>query len=211
MPGEPAQNQPSAQGGQNPAGWPDDDWPDDEDWPDDASLAIPWPEPESPWPGTEIRQPRGWLRRAGGPAAVAVLAAGAGAGLALYLGGPGGGSPAVAGFPPAASPRAGAPGQGGSGGTLPGGGIPGSGAVTQMFIVGQIAAISRTSITIGTGGRSVTAAITSATRVSGNVHNVAALAVGDLVSAQITETNSRATANTIQDPPGQQPPLSGTP
>lgn len=204
-------DQPSARGEQNPAGWPGDDWPDDEDWPDDASLAFPWPEPEIPWPGTEIRPPRGRLRSAVGPAAAAILAAGAGVGLALYFGGSDGGSPAVAGSPPAASPGAGPTGQGASGGTLPGGGIPGSGTVIQMFIVGRIAAVSRTSITIGTSGRSITAAITSATRVGGNVHNVAALAVGDLVSAQITETNRKATVNAIQDPPGQQPPLGGAP
>jgi hypothetical protein len=131
-----------------------------------------------------------------GPAAVAVLAAGAGVGLALYFGG--GGPQAVASSPPAASPGAGAPGQGGS-------------AVTRLFIAGRITAVSGRSITIGTGASSVTAAITGATKVSGKVHSAAALAVGDSVSAQITEANGTATATAIQDPPGQEPPLSGTP
>lgn len=210
MPDKPAQDQPSAQGGQNPAGWPDDDWPGDEDWPDDTSLAFRWPEPEIPWPGTGSPQPRGWLRSVAGPAAVAIVAAGAGVGLALYFGGSGGGSPAAASSPPVASPSAGVPGQGGSGGVLPGGAPPGG--VTRMFIVGRITAVSSTSITIGGGnGPSITAAITSATKVSGTVHSVAALAAGDDVSAQITETNGKATATAIQDPPGQQPPLSGSP
>jgi hypothetical protein len=213
MSDQPVPGQPSAQGGQNPASWPGDDWPGDEDWPNEDNLAFPWPDPpEMPWLSAGPPQPPGWRRHAAGLTVAAVLAAGAGVGLALSFDGSGGATPAAS----SSSPAANVPNGGNSGGeTNPGGitgpgGASGSGGVSQLYIIGQITAVNSTSITLAAGGQPITAAITSATKVTGNIHSIASLAVGDTVSAQITATNGKATATSIQDPPEQQEPPLGT-
>src|SRR6266704_3238482 len=61
-------------------------------------------------------------------------------------------------------------------------------------------AASRTSITIGGPGRSITAAVTASTRVTGTVSSISGIKVGDWVSAQIAQTGSTYTATAIQDP-----------
>jgi hypothetical protein len=106
-------------------------------------------------------------------------------------------SPAAAPAPSSSAPF-GAPGGNSSngGGPPPGGGGP----VGQLFIGGKVTAVSSTSITIGAGGRAVTAAVTSSTRVTGKVTSIGSVKVGDLVSAQITESGGHATATAIQDP-----------
>lgn len=47
----------------------------------------------------------------------------------------------------------------------------------------------------------MTAAVTGATTITGAVHGIGGIKVGDEVSAQITGTASHLTATAIQDPP----------
>ncbi len=61
-------------------------------------------------------------------------------------------------------------------------------------------AVSGASITIGGDGASVTAAVTATTTVTGKVHSIGGVKVGDEVSAQISSTASHLTATAIQDP-----------
>lgn len=132
---------------------------------------------------------------------VAVVALAAGAGLALAITrGPGNSpSPSTA---PGSQPSLAAPGGNSGGGPVPGG------AVGQAFVAGPVQKVSSTSITIGGPGRSMTAAITSATRVTGKVTSIGAVRAGDDVSAQITVSSSgQATVTAIQDP--AQPPSPG--
>src|SRR5262249_58691780 len=120
--------------------------------------------------------------------------------------------------PPAPGARGwGAPGASGSkgapGGGVPGGGAgPGGGAVPgggtgagpgqagSLFLIGKVTAVSRTSITIGGPGGTVTAAVTGATRVTGKVSAVTGIKVGDQVSAQITQGGSGNVVVAIADP-----------
>ena len=210
-------------------GWPDDqaagpdrDWPDDQadepdpDWPDDDAEDEPdpdWPDDlpdggdDPPWP--RAAPPAGYGRD-GGPgrsglrplaiAIVAVVALGAGAGVALAItkGLDHSPSPSAA---PSTQPSAVAPG-GSGGGAIPGGGTaPGGGAVGEMFVAGSVTAVSSTSITIGGPNHTVTAAITSSTRITGKVTSIGGIKVGAQVSAQITESNGgQPTVTAIQDP-----------
>ena len=192
------------------AGWPDDDAEDerDPDWPDD------WPDSgdDPPW---RAAIPAAYGRD-GGPGRsglrplaltiVAVVALGAGAGVALAItkGLDHSPSPSAA---PSTQPSAVAPGGSSGGGTIPGGSsgggtIPGgSGAVGEMFVAGPVTAVSSTSITIGGPNHTVTAAITSSTRITGKVTSIGGIKVGDQVSAQITESNGgQPTVAAIQDP-----------
>lgn len=154
------------------------------------------------------------LRYALGLALVAVLAGGAGVGLAWPFMGSANGSPAAGSG--ANSPSYVAPGGVAPGGRAPGGGAPGgsasgvapgqgggSGVVTQFFLTGQVTAVSPTSITIAGDGPSITAAVTSQTRITGRAHSIGAIRVGDRVSAQIMQSGGKTTANAIQYPPQQ--------
>jgi len=190
-------------------GWPDDgederdpDWPDD--WDDDGGDDPPW----------RRAAPPAAYGRDGGPgrtrlrplvlAIVALVALGGGAGVALAIakGLDHSTSPSAT---PSTQPPAVAPGGSSGSGTIPGG----SGAVGEMFVAGPVTAVSSTSITIGGPGHTVTAAITSATRITGKVTSIGAIKVGDQVSAQITQTNGgRPTVTAIQDP--AQAPSGGT-
>ena len=196
------------------ATWPDeDDWPEDDspddDWPDDEpdkpqEPGLPWPggpgrpsEPGAPAYGGGGGPPRGRVRPLA-LTAVALVALAVGAGVAAVVA-RGVSSPPAAAPAPSSSAPFGAPGGGngnGGNGPPPGGG----GAVGQLFIGGKVTAVSSTSITIGAGGHAVTAAVTSSTRVTGNVTSIGSVKVGDLVSAQITESGGHATATAIQDP-----------
>jgi hypothetical protein len=209
-------------------GWPDDaedeqdpDWPDDaedeldpdwpDDWPDDGRDDPPWRRAAPP---TAYRRGGGLERRGLRPfalAAVAVVALAVGAGVALVM---------TRGIDNLASHSAGpssqpsfAPSGGNSGGTVPGGSgngaVPGgSGATGQAFVAGPVQKVSSTSITIGGPGQSMTAAVTSATKVTGKVTSIGAIKVGDDVSAQIAISSSgQATVTAIQDP--AQEPSSG--
>ena len=202
-------NAPDAGRPDDQADGPDPDWPDDDaederdpDWPDD------WPDggDDPPW---RRAAPPAAYGRDGGPrrpgrsglrplalTIVAVVALGAGAGVALAItkGLDHSPSPSAA---PSTQPPAVAPGGGSGGGAIPGGG----GAVGEMFVAGPVTAVSRTSITIGGPNHTVTATITSATRITGKVTGIGGIKVGDQVSAQITESSGgQPTVAAIQDP-----------
>jgi hypothetical protein len=49
-------------------------------------------------------------------------------------------------------------------------------------------------------GPSVTAAVTSATKITGHAHGIGGVKVGDEVAAQITGTPSHLVTTTLQDP-----------
>lgn len=183
--------------------WPDDLWPDDEDspvghgagpgpaggdapgegpaWPPRPRSPVPWP----PMAGGEPPRRRAHLAAV---VAVALIAAGIGAGIVLATRGLSA-SPAA----PASQPTAAAPGG-------PGGGS-GGGATSQMFVGGEVTAVSGTSITVGgPGGQDITAAVTSSTRFTGKVTSISGIKVGDQVTAQLTEHGGAVTAVTITDP-----------
>ena len=80
-----------------------------------------------------------------------------------------------------------------------GGGTAVSYPVRQLMIVGRVLAVSRGSITLSAHGQMITAAITRSTRVAGRGRGVAAIRVGDTVSAQIDQAGS-PTVLAIQDP-----------
>jgi len=135
-------------------------------------------------------------RRALALAVVAVVALAAGAGVALILmKGP---SSAGSSPPSPAAPSFAAPGGNSGGGVLPGNG--GGGGNAQMFVGGKVLAVSGTSITIGGPGHTITAAVTSSTRVTGRVSSIRAVKAGDMVTAQITQSGGQATVTAIQDP-----------
>jgi hypothetical protein len=187
-------------------GWPDDpaderdpDWPDD--WPGEGGEDPPWRRPAPPAAhGPGGGRPGRLNPRPLALAAVAVLALGVGAGVALAIGRnlDNSSSPAAA---PSPQQSYAAPGGGTvPGGAVPGGAVPGGGSSGEAFIEGRVTAVSSTSITIGGAGQSMTAAITAATRVTGNVTGIGGIKVGDQVSAQITMSGSQATVTAIQDP-----------
>jgi hypothetical protein len=186
-------------------GWPDHDAEDerDPDWPDD------WPDggDDPPW---RRAAPPATNGRDGGPgrsgmrplalAIVAVVALGAGAGVALAITKGLDHSPSPSAVP-STQPSAVAPGGSGGGPISGGGTAPGGGAVGEMFVAGPVTAVSSKSITIGGPGHTVTAAITSSTRITGKVTSMGGIKVGDQVSAQITESNGgQPTVAAIQDP-----------
>jgi hypothetical protein len=70
----------------------------------------------------------------------------------------------------------------------------------RLEIGGPVTAVSATSITVGGGGRGVTAAVTKATKVTGKVTSIGGVKVGDVVSASMTGTNGKLTVTSIQDP-----------
>jgi hypothetical protein len=213
---------PGHEGPEQDRGWPDDkaaepdpDWPDDDaaderdpDWPDD------WPDGGGEDPPWRRAAPPAAYDRDGGPgrprlrplvlAIVTVVALGGGAGVALAItkGIDHSTSPSTT---PSAQPPAVAP--GGSNGGAPGGG----GAVGEMFVAGPVTAVSSTSITIGGPEHTVTAAITSATRISGKVSSIGGIKVGDQVSAQITQSNGGQPTVTAIQYPAQVPSGGGLP
>ena len=203
--------------------WPDELWPGDDDPPgggpgdggpgggghaDGGAPGGPRAAPAMPpgWPGD--RPPERHLR----PVlllVIALLAAAAGAGIVLGVEGLSG-SPGVtaapAGQPSSLTPVApGGNGQPGGGGALPG---TGSGGTGTLFVIGQVTAVSGTSITVGGPGHTVTAAVTRSTRITGKVSGISGVKVGDQVSAQIVQNGGAARATAIQDP--AQPLAGGT-
>lgn len=120
--------------------------------------------------------------------AVAMVAAAAGVTVGLFL--IGGTPPAsvVAGSAPSAPTSAPAP--------IPASARPGR---LQVALTGRVLAVSRTSITIGGEGASVTAAVTGATTITGRAHGIGGVKTGDEVSAQLTGTAARLTATAIRD------------
>jgi hypothetical protein len=189
--------------GHRPEDDSDDDWPDDDETGDETGM---------PWPGGSPGPPRAWD---GGPrpgrvrplavAAVAVVALAVGAGVAAVVARGPSSSPSATQAPSSSQPTG-----------IPGGiGTPGGGgAFGQLLLAGKVVTVSSTSITIAGGTHTVTAAVTSSTRVTGKVTSIGAVRVGDFVSAQISESNGKATATAIQDPArpgslGGLPPVGG--
>jgi hypothetical protein len=183
------------------ARWPEDDWPegdsDDDDWPGDEADGEPGA-PGPPGPPGAARPGAGGPPSQGGirplaVAAVAVVALAAGGGIAALVarGAAASSSPTTA-QPPGSSQQGGVPGSNGR--------FPGGGPVGRLQLRGRVVAVSSTSITIAGGSHTVTAAVTSATSVTGKVTSIGLVKVGDVVSAQITESGGEATATAIQDP-----------
>ena len=180
----------------------DDDY-EDEDEPGPGGGAWPgaW---DPPGPG---RPPRGSAGRRGLLFTLtAVVAAAAGFGVVAFAVKDVTGSPAAASSSPSAtSPSpygsAGLPSDG-TGLSPQAGGVPPlpAGATLRLEVGGPVTAVSPTSITIGSGGNAVTAAVTRATKVTGKVAGIGGVKVGDLVSATITGANGKLTADSIQDP-----------
>jgi Domain of unknown function (DUF5666) len=195
----------------SPHSSPDPTPQDDEHWLDEDSgeddeiytarpAAAHWPAPP-PWYGGghgPPPAPRG--SRALTVAAVAVVAAGVGAGIVVGItnwprSSPSPTSAAGAGPTAGSSPAAPAPGASGGNGFLP----PGSGG-EQLIVAGRVTAVSAASITILGQGNTFTAAITSATKFSGNVHSADGIKVGDMVMLDVSSNGSTNTATSIQDP-----------
>jgi hypothetical protein len=63
----------------------------------------------------------------------------------------------------------------------------------QIALTGRVLAVSRTSITIGGVGPSVTAVVTGATTVTGRAHDIGGVKTGDHVAAQLTGTAAELT------------------
>jgi hypothetical protein len=145
-----------------------------------------------------------------------VLAAAAGVAVGLLL---------VKGTPTASAagpttPGASAPGATAPGGTVPGATAPGGGGTNlpalpgpggngngqlRIILTGRVLAVSATSITIGGNGPSVTAAVTSATKITGTARGIADVRAGDHVAAQVSGTPGHLAAIAIQDPAGSSP------
>jgi hypothetical protein len=83
---------------------------------------------------------------------------------------------------------------------LPGNAGGNGGEQLRMLLTGRVLAVSRTSVTIGGAGPSVTASVTSTTRLTGRVHTLSDVKVGDEVAAQITGTPSHLAITALQDP-----------
>jgi hypothetical protein len=172
-------------GGQD---WSDDLWPADDDGAagqqgDPAARGgTQGGTPPLPpvWPGT-AGTPRAGLPRPGVLATVIITGAMAGAVVAAAVLHDFS-SHAASGQPPALSQQ------------------QPSGSGTGIFVIGTVTAVSGTSITIGGPGHTITAAVTSATRVTGNVAGLGGIKVGDQVSAQLTQDGGRVTAVAIADP-----------
>jgi hypothetical protein len=213
-------------GPQAGADWPDDLWPDDDDvtgpqaapaagaagaegaagavgvagagGPAGAGAGPPLP------PGWPSGTPRGRRVRPGIVVAVVVAATAAGAGVTAAavhdLAGP---APGAGSGPSATNPGGtigGAALPGGAAGPGGGPGPGGTGPAGSIFVIGTVTAVSRTSITISGPGHTITATVTSATRVTGKAAGIGGIKAGDHVSAQLTAGSGRVTAAAIADP-----------
>jgi hypothetical protein len=174
--------------------WAHELWPEDDDyWPEYDPVAT-----QQLFMGTAPRHempPR--RRRLMGLMTTAAVAIAAGVGGALAVKDLTAGSAS----PPAAD--SGQPGGSGSNGSLPnsgqGGQLP-QGVTGAMVIGGRVTAVSPRSITISAGPQAVTARVTGSTRFSGNVTGIAGVRVGDMVMAQISESNGVNSLVALQDP-----------
>lgn len=154
--------------GEEPRSDEDDGWP--------ATLAGP-----SAGPSAGPAAGRRWGHR-GVPgfsawvaAAAAVTAAAAGVAVGFFL---------ISGAPSASVFTGAAPGVSAS----PSVSVPARAGQLRVALTGRVLAVSGTSITIGGAGPSVTAAITTGTRVTGRAHGVGGIKGGDYVAAQLAGT-----------------------
>jgi hypothetical protein len=151
---------------------------DDGGWEDEDD----YPQPEPPWPAAGLQPyrhapPRRWPARYGVTLVLTAVIAAAAGFLAVI---------AVRDLP--ARPAAAS------------GVAPGRGQSVQLEIGGKVTAVSATSITVAGPDQQVTAAVTSATKVSGRVSSISGVKAGDDVSLQATGTGGKLTATAIQDP-----------
>jgi hypothetical protein len=210
--------------------WPDDESPDDEwlgGEPFAAPGGPPWPEgpiglggpmgspggPAGPGSGLGFGYRAGGWGHGGFPGfsvwmavAVAVVAAVAGVavGFLLTRGAPvecaaGGATPSASAPASVPAPRGGGTGPQALPG-LPGNASGNGDGKLRMLLTGRVLAVSGTSVTIGGAGPSVTAVVTSATKLTGRVHGIGGVKVGDEVAAEITGTPSHLVITTLQDP-----------
>jgi len=175
-------------------GWEDEDIPDEDDY----------PQPEPPWPAAGLQPyrdapPRRWPARYGVTLVLTAVIAAAAGFLAVIAVRDLSARPAAASSVAPASGRAPSAGAPASGGPAPRT-VPGGGQTVQLEIGGKVTAVSATSITVAGPGHQVTAAVTSATKVSGRVSNIGGVRAGDEVSLQATATGGKLTATAIQDP-----------
>jgi hypothetical protein len=179
------------------SGWEDEDMPEEDDY----------RPPELPGPAAGQRSypdgpPRRWPARYSVRLVLTAVIAAAAGFLAVIAVRDLSARPAAANSAASASgaaPSAGASAPGG--GTVPGAvPTPGGGQAYQVEIGGKVTAVSATSITVAGPGHQVTAAVTSATKVSGRVSAIGGVKAGDQVSVQATGTGGKLTATAIQDP-----------
>ena len=178
-------------------GWDDEDMPEEDDY----------RQPEPPWPAVGPGQqpyrdapPRRWPARYGVSLVLtAVIAAVAGFVVVIAVRDLPARPAAANSVAPASGPAPSAGGLAPGGGTVP---APGQGQALQLRVSGKVTSVSATSITVAGPDHQVTAAVTSATKVSGRVSDIGGVRVGDLVSVQATGTgaNGKLTATAIQDP-----------
>lgn len=164
--------------------WPDDDWPE---YDPGATQQL--------YLGTSPHQAgKQRRRRLLGLMTTAVVAIGAGIGGAVAVKDLGADSSRS----PAAQSSTGRSDNGqanaGHGGQLP------RGVTGSMVIGGKVAAVTARSITISAGPQSVTARVSGSTRFSGKVTGISGVRVGDLVLAQISESNGVDSLVALQDP-----------
>jgi hypothetical protein len=182
----------------------------DEDWAHEL-----WPEEDEYWPEYDpvaMQQlymgtapptdmpPR--RRRLLGLMTTVAVAAAAGVGGALAV------KDLTAGSSTPSAAHSGQPGGSQSNGGLPSTGQGGTGQGSQlpqgvsgaMVIGGKVTAVSPSSITISAGPQSVTARVSGSTRFSGKVTGIAGVRVGDMVMAQISESNGLNSLVALQDP-----------
>jgi hypothetical protein len=180
----------------------EDAYDDDDDYEDDddeyqGQPELPWPPgpPGPPGPRYDRRARHAILL-----AVIAALAAAVGFVVVTAIHDVSGSPAAASGATPGASAPPGSP-QAGNPQASP---LPtaGSGQELQLEIGGKVVAVSATSITLDGAGQQITAAVTSATKVTGRVTSIGGVKPGDVVSAQLTGTGTggNLTATAIQDP-----------
>jgi hypothetical protein len=173
------------------SGWEDEDMPEEDDY-------RP-PEPPYPAVGQPLYRdapPRRWPARYGVPLVLtAVIAAAAGFFAVIVVRDLSARPAAASSAAPTHGPAPGASVPAPGGGT-----VPGSGQGLELAIGGKVTAVSATSITVAGPDHQVTAAVTSATKVTGRVSDIGGVKVGDEVSLQATGTQGKLTATAIQDP-----------
>ena len=176
--------------------------PDDSDARDDHGG---WEDEDIPEEDDYLPPPHRWPARYGVPLVLtAVIAAVAGFLVVIAVRDLSARPVAANSTAPASGPAPGGGALAPGGGTLaPGGGTvptPGQGQALQLQAGGKVTAVSATSITVAGPGHQVTAAVTSATKVSGRVSGIGGVKPGDLVSIQAAGTEGNLTATAIQDP-----------
>lgn len=195
---------PRPDGSQQPAaGQWEDEW--DEDYrARPGSSPPPWPAPHPggwpppPPPGGQGSAPRSRIQpvTAG---VIAVIAAMVVAIVVLFAVNGHPAAPASASGTGNAPVGGGAPAQGGGGGPYVGGG---GGGGSHLFLGGQVAKVSSTSITLSAQGRDITAAITGSTKFTGSVKSASGIKPGQQVMVVISGYGTaHQVAQQISDPP----------